>query len=68
MAKQLMSFRLDNKIADRLRNAAYWSPGQTMSAIVEAAVIEKLARMEKAQGAAFKPRKAELTRGRKVAA
>ena len=47
-------------LAERLRNAAHWTPGLLpVSGLIERLVVEKLAELETAQGGPFSPRRGE---------
>lgn len=63
--KEKDSFLLPPDLLDRLRNAAFWTPGETKNSIVERALEAELGRMEKARGEAFPKRTKDLPRGRR---
>jgi hypothetical protein len=64
-ATEAMTFRVASSIAQRLRNAVYWTPGATATAIVEDGLIMKLDAMEKANGGPFQQRGGPIKTGRR---
>jgi hypothetical protein len=59
------SIRIAPELADKLRNACYWT-GQTVNQIADRSLFLEIDRLEQKYGE-FKPREAELKRGRKKA-
>ncbi len=55
---------VDPATAERIRDAAYWTEGETVSSLVERGALEWVARLEKRRGAAFPPREGEVKTGR----
>jgi hypothetical protein len=53
--KATYTFRLPEELVERVKSAAYHTPGLTMSAIAEAALREILERLERDRGAPFPP-------------
>ena len=51
--KVRLTLHLRKDVQERLRAAAYWTPGETLAGIVERAVVAEVDRMEKERGAAF---------------
>ena len=60
------TFTLTPECLARIRAAAYWTPGETKSSLVERAVLREIERMEKSRGEAFKrlPGGAKVDTGR----
>ena len=58
-SKVIITCYLPHKIAERLRNAAYWEE-QALSALVESAVERELGRLEKRRGGPYPKRKKSL--------
>jgi hypothetical protein len=53
-------------LAEELRNAAYWIPGATLSAMIEEGMVDYLAKLRRrhSDGKPFRPRTGELPLGR----
>ena len=51
--KHRLTLHLSRDVQERLRAAAYWTPGETLTGIVERAVIAEVNRMEQERGAPF---------------
>jgi len=51
-------------LAERMRNAVYWTPGLTLAGLAEAAIRQEVDALEAERGEAFLPRRQELTAGR----
>jgi len=64
--RQRMTIHLPVDLTDRLRNAVYWTPGETIGKIAERALSRELSRLERANGGPFPERESELTGGRGV--
>jgi hypothetical protein len=52
------------ELLERVRNAAFWSPGETLAAIGHRGVLAELQRMEEQNGGPFPPRSRPLRTGR----
>jgi hypothetical protein len=61
--KVRLTIHLRKDVQERLRAAAYWTPGETLAGIVERAVDAEVDRMEKERGEAF-PASGKLRTGR----
>ena len=61
-----LTLHVTREIADRLRAAAYWTPGETLASVAERAIVAEVARMEKERGEAF-PAPGKLRTGRPAA-
>jgi hypothetical protein len=55
---------LPEQTLDRVRNAAFWTPGETLAAIGARAVLAELARIERANGGPFPDRTQPVRKGR----
>ena len=65
LAKQRMTVTLPVELLERLRNAVYWTPGLTVARLVEDAVTDTIAAMERrSSGEPFPRRIAQLKGGR----
>lgn len=58
---------LPEDLVERAKNIVYWSPGVTLSGLIEEGLRSAVERRERANGGPFKNRPAELQRGRPVA-
>ncbi len=57
------TLHLSKTVSDRLRAAAYWTPGETLAAIAERAFVAEVDRMEQERGEPF-PTAGKLRPGR----
>jgi len=65
IAKQRMTVTLPVELLERLRNAVYWTPGLTLARLIEEAVTDTIAAMERrSYGEPFPRRIAQLKGGR----
>jgi hypothetical protein len=64
VAKQRMTFILPVDVIDRVKNAAYWTPGLTLADLAAQALTEAVDRLERKRGEPFPPRKSTLKGGR----
>jgi hypothetical protein len=71
--KTRVTFLLANEVMDRVRNCVYWTPGLTLSALMEQAIAEAVEKREKIgnvgrQGKLRKPKRGDQTTigGKKV--
>ena len=62
--KERLTVHLPADVADRAKNAVYWTPGLTLAGLAEAALLKAVERLEKERGGPFPPRAAELKGGR----
>ena len=65
--KAVFSIRLAPDLLDKARNACFFTPGLTLAALAEAALVRELARMEAERGRPFENRTAGIPRGRRIA-
>jgi len=63
--KQRFTVHISTDLVERMRNAVFWSPGLTLSDLIEGAMTRTLDQMEKKRGEAFPKRKGGI-RGRPV--
>ena len=49
---------------ERVRDAAYWAEGETMSSILEKGALLYIAQLEAERGAPFPPREGDVRTGR----
>ncbi|MCO5297783.1 MAG: hypothetical protein M9921_13090 [Fimbriimonadaceae bacterium] len=52
----MCSFTIDAELLERIRRAAYWTPGATVSGVLESAAKDYVAKLEKERGEPFPPR------------
>jgi hypothetical protein len=62
--RQRLSMLLRSELVERLRDAAFWTPGATLAGLVDEAITKALDQMEKRRGEPFPPRKGQLKAGR----
>ena len=63
--KTKVSFNIDSTILDRFKNAMYWTPGYTMSGVVEGCMQNIVEQLEEANKQQFLPRMGDM-RGRRL--
>jgi hypothetical protein len=51
-------------LVDRVRNAAFWTPGETLAGIGARAVLAELSKLERANGGPFPSRTQPVRKGR----
>ena len=64
VSKERLTVHVGRTLVERLRNAAYWTPGLTLSALAEQALEDGIARLERERGGPFPCRHARLRAGR----
>ena len=64
--KERVTFQLPADLIERTRDAVYWTPGATMAALMEAALTDHLAKLEKRRGQPFERRGGALKTGRPI--
>ena len=64
MDKTRITFYLTRDIVEKAKDAAFWTPGLTLSGLVEQALDTAIGRLESERGGEFPPREAELVKGR----
>ena len=64
--KRRITVQISEDIIDRIKNATYWTPGLTLSYLVETALEKEVNQMESYRGSSFEKRKAELKTGRPI--
>ena len=64
--RQRLSVVLPEELLERAKNAVFWTPGLTLAALTEAALVAQLDRLERKNGAPFPARTAALRVGRPV--
>ena len=62
--KERLTVLISGEVLNRLRNAVFWTPGVTMTGIVERCISDAIATLEKERGARFPQRSSELKAGR----
>lgn len=64
--KQRVGLQLPAGLAERARDAVYWTPGLTLNELAEVALSHTLDCMETLRGGPFPPRQGPLKVGRRV--
>lgn len=59
-----VSAEVDYDVADRVKNAVYWTPGLTMARFIEKALEDAIDKIEEDRGGKFEARERELVGGR----
>ena len=62
--RQKVSAEVDYDVAERVKNAVYWTPGLTMARFIEKALEDAIQKLEDERGERFDPREMELVGGR----
>jgi hypothetical protein len=62
--KKHVAFALTSELMERARNAVYWTPGLTLSGLVEKALAVYLGKLERKHGKPFTARRGPLKKGR----
>ncbi len=53
---QYTGLRVEHSVAERARSAVHWTPGETMRALVERAILAEVEQMESERDETFPPR------------
>lgn len=61
--KARCTYHISVEVAEKARDAAWWTPGLTLAALVEKGMSAEIARLEAERGEPFPPRRSELARG-----
>ncbi len=64
MTKMRITFYISKDVVESAKNAAYWTPGMTLSSLAEQALNHYITAMEDQREAPFLPRENDLTKGR----
>jgi hypothetical protein len=64
--RERVTVALPADLMERARNAVYWTPGATLTALVEDAIKLELAKREAEAGGPFQPRGTKLQPGRRM--
>ena len=59
-----VSAEVDYSVAERVKNAVYWTPGLTMARFIENALEDAIQKLEEERGGRFEARERELVGGR----
>ena len=59
-----VSAEVDYSVAERVKNAVYWTPGLTMARFIENALEDAIQKLEEEKGERFEAREGELVGGR----
>ncbi len=55
-AKKRMTVHLTHETIDRLNNAVFWTPGESITDLVERAISAEIDRLESVRGESFPPK------------
>lgn len=61
-----IAVRLPSELVQRMRDAVYWTPGATITALIERGATAEIARLERERGEAFPRANAPVRKGRPV--
>ena len=64
MAKVSFAVVVSPEAAERIRDAAFWTNGETVGSLVERGTLELIARLEAERGKPFAPREGRVKTGR----
>lgn len=64
--KERATFHLPVELIERARDAVYWTPGATLAALMETALGDHIAKLEKERGRPFERRGGAIKTGRPV--
>lgn len=64
--KERITIALTPEVIERLKNAVYWSPGLTLSCVIEQATEKAILDLERKNGKPFPERNGELKKGRQL--
>lgn len=64
--KKRITVQIPEEIIERVKNATYWTPGLTLSHLVEKALHNEVSKMEEIRGSSFQKRSEELKTGRPI--
>ena len=59
-----VSAEIDYSVAERVKNAVYWTPGLTMARFIENALADAIQKLEEERRGRFEARERELVGGR----
>jgi hypothetical protein len=62
--KERLTVLISGEVLNRLRNAVFWTPGVTMTGIVEKCISDAVESLEQLRGGEFPQRSEELKAGR----
>jgi len=62
--KVRISAEISGEIAERIKNAVYWTPGMTMAGFIEEALAKSIEQLEEEKGEKFPQRERNLVGGR----
>ena len=62
--RERLTVQLPKGLIERARNAAFWTAGLTLTALVEDALIRAIERLERQRGEPFEQRTSDLRAGR----
>lgn len=63
--KQRITVQISEEVIDRVKNAVYWTPGLTLAALAEDALVKTVDKLERGRDP-FPQRKEELKTGRPI--
>lgn len=62
--RERLTVKLPRTLIERARNAVFWTPGLTLTSLVESSLRSAIAALERARGTAFPQRERDLQAGR----
>ncbi len=64
LKKVRISAEISGDVADRIKNAVYWTPGMTMAGFIEESLAKAIEELEEGKGEKFPQRERQLVGGR----
>jgi hypothetical protein len=64
--KVRISAEISGDVADRIKNAVYWTPGMTMAGFIEESLATAIEKLEQEKGERFPQRGGRLVGGRPI--
>lgn len=63
-ARERLTVKLPRSLIERARDAVFWTPGMTLTSLVETSLRTAIAALERARGSGFPAREHDLRAGR----
>ncbi|MCB1068565.1 MAG: hypothetical protein KDK56_10330 [Simkania sp.] len=61
-----ISAEISGNVAERIKNAVYWTPGMTMAGFIEESLAKAIEELEQEKGEKFPQRERQLVGGRPI--
>ena len=66
LKKMRISAEISGNVAERIKNAVYWTPGMTMAGFIEESLAKAIEELEEKKGEKFPQRERRLVGGRPI--